>query len=98
MICKFLLELASITSLFFSAIAQHYIVEVHNEAVILGNEAMVACEIPSFVSDLIGVVGWVDGEGNQYGPTRGAYGNPQSYCIPTLDHLIVYICTLSLML
>ena len=55
------------------AVSQKYSVEVHNEAIILGNEALVACQIPSFISDLVEVVGWVDGHGNQF-QAGGPYG------------------------
>ena len=46
------------------AVNQNYETEADNEYVILGNTALVKCEIPSFVSDLIQVVGWEDNMGN----------------------------------
>ena len=34
--------------------------------VILGNDALVKCEIPSFVSDLVTINGWMDDENNDF--------------------------------
>ena len=34
--------------------------------VILGNDALLKCDIPSFVADLVDVFGWFDNEGNEY--------------------------------
>ncbi len=50
-----------------------------NVYVILGNDALVRCTIPSFVADFVSVVGWVDSEGNQFyksgaGRTAGNLG------------------------
>ena len=50
----------------FSVVAQDYITEAHNVHVIIGNVALVKCEIPSFVSDFVSVVSWTDGHGNQF--------------------------------
>ena len=47
-------------------VAQDYITEAHNVHVIIGNVALVKCEIPSFVSDFVSVVSWTDGHGNQF--------------------------------
>jgi hypothetical protein len=57
-------------------VSQDYIVEVHNKHIILGNDILVACEIPSFVSDLIDVVAWVDNQGSQFLPSK--FGNSTS--------------------
>ena len=37
--------------------------------VIIGNSALIKCEIPSFVSDFVNVVSWVDNEGNSILPS-----------------------------
>ena len=34
--------------------------------VILGNDALLKCEVPSFVSDLVDIFGWIDNGGNQF--------------------------------
>ena len=34
--------------------------------VILGNDALLKCEIPSFVSDLVEIFGWLDNEGKEF--------------------------------
>ena len=36
------------------------------ESVILGNDVVVKCNIPSFVADFVSVVGWVDSEGSTF--------------------------------
>ncbi len=56
----------------FSAVSQKYSTKAMDEYVILGNDALVACKVPSFVSDFVDVVGWVDG--NQVENTLGATG------------------------
>ncbi len=43
-----------------------------NEYVILGNDVVMACKIPSFVADFVSVVGWVDSGGNQFYKSGGA--------------------------
>ena len=42
--------------------------------VILGNDALMKCEIPSFVSDFVSVNAWSDNEGNEF-LTNARYGN-----------------------
>ena len=50
--------------------------EVSNEHVILGNDVLITCKIPSFVGDLIDVVAWVDNQGSQFLPSK--FGNSPS--------------------
>ena len=40
--------------------------EAGNEYVILGNDALMKCEVPSFVSDLVQVHNWIDNENNEF--------------------------------
>ena len=37
--------------------------------VIVGNEVLLKCDIPSFVSDFVSVSDWVDSEGIMYSPS-----------------------------
>ncbi len=46
-----------------SAVNQDYLVDVFRTTVINGNDALLKCDIPSFVTDFIEVSGWVDSEG-----------------------------------
>ena len=39
--------------------------EAGNEYVILGNDALMKCEVPSFVTDLVSVTGWTEVENIQ---------------------------------
>lgn len=43
-----------------AVVYQDYRTEADNEFVILGNAAVVKCEIPSFVADFVRVTGWID--------------------------------------
>ena len=48
--------------------------ESDNEYVILGNDALMKCEIPSFVSDLVEVQSWIDNEENLFMKNSFNYG------------------------
>ena len=41
---------------------------VEEEYVIVGNDAIMKCKIPSFVADFVSVVNWQDALGNEYFP------------------------------
>ena len=58
----------------FSVVTQSYISGAHEVYVIVGNSALVKCEIPSFVADFVAVVNWIDNEGNEYFPSETALG------------------------
>ena len=45
------------------------------EYVIVGNDALMKCIIPSFVTDLVSVIGWEDSEGDVYHRSDPALGN-----------------------
>ena len=45
---------------------QNYKTGVEEEYVILGNDALMKCKLPSFVADFVRVVGWEDSEGNSF--------------------------------
>lgn len=47
---------------FFSAVSQLYETDVSREYVILGNDAILKCKIPSFVSDFVTIDSWLDSE------------------------------------
>ena len=46
----------------------------HETYVILGNDALLKCDVPSFVSDLVEISGWVDNQSNEYLPQTIHYG------------------------
>ena len=53
----------------FAVVAQAYSTDAqHKVYVILGNTALVKCEVPSFISDFVSVINWLDNEGNEYFP------------------------------
>ena len=44
---------------------QQYKTSAHEEYIITGNDALMKCSIPSFMSDFVFVASWVDSEGNE---------------------------------
>ena len=51
-------------------VSQSYTSGAHEVYVILGNSALVKCEIPSFVADFVAVTSWVDNSGNEFFPSE----------------------------
>ena len=52
---------------FFSVVFQEFNANVDTENyVIKGNDAILKCDIPSFVTDLVDISGWIDSSGNEY--------------------------------
>ena len=49
---------------YFSVVHQDYSSEASNEYVIVGNDALMKCIVPSFVSDLVEIIAWTDTEEN----------------------------------
>ena len=45
---------------------QSYRVVVHEEQVVMGNDVLLKCVIPSLEADFVSVESWIDSEGNQY--------------------------------
>ena len=56
--------------LFFSVVSQEYTSGAHEVYVIVGNAALIKCDIPSFVADFVSVISWVDNENFEYFPTN----------------------------
>ena len=48
----------------FSVTQQRFETDILRENVIVGNDALFKCSIPSFVSDFVSVQSWQDSEGN----------------------------------
>ena len=42
---------------------QRYEIDILRESVIVGNDALFKCSIPSFVADFVSVDSWMDSEG-----------------------------------
>ena len=53
--------------------SQRYEIDILRESVIVGNDAIFKCSIPSFVSDFVMVDSWVDSEGFNLGSSH--FGN-----------------------
>ena len=54
----------------FLVIEQPYKSGPEEEYVIVGNDALMKCKIPSFVSDFVTVTSWMDNEGKEYYPQK----------------------------
>ena len=60
---------------YFSVAHQDYSSEASNEYVIVGNDALMKCIVPSFVSDLVEIIAWTDTEENIfYRQSSSAWG------------------------
>ena len=53
---------------------QDYSSEASNEYVIVGNDALMKCVVPSFVSDLVEIIAWTDTEENIFYKQSSAWG------------------------
>ena len=59
--------------------SQRYEIDILRESVIVGNDAIFKCSIPSFVSDFVFVDTWVDSEANILGETSSKFGNANDW-------------------
>ena len=60
-------------------VAQSYETDADKEYVILGNSAIVKCDIPSFVADFVSVTSWLEEKaGVTYYHSRKHFGTPVS--------------------
>lgn len=50
-------------------VAQDYLTQVLDEAVLRGNSAILKCVIPSFVADFVSVQAWVSDDGSVIYPS-----------------------------
>ena len=53
-------------SVLFAVVLYIYEIDVFKENVVMGNDALMKCQIPSLVSDLVSVDSWVDSKGNEF--------------------------------
>lgn len=51
--------------LIFAVVSQAYTANVMDESVLKGNTAILKCHIPSFVSDFVTVVSWLQEDGDE---------------------------------
>ena len=63
-----------LSGLCFAAVNQEYETDVGKEYVIVGNNGLMKCDVPSFVADLVRVASWEDSSGRVYSPTNQNYG------------------------
>ena len=70
--------------LFIPVALQSYRVVVHEEQVVLGNEVLLKCIIPSFQADFVSVVSWQDSEGVEH-PANHNEGNSNNASAAALE-------------
>ena len=44
-------------------VSQEYSTKAEDEYVIVGNDVLMKCKVPSFVSDQVTVINWIDNQG-----------------------------------
>ena len=54
------------SDIFVLVAAQPYHVTVPDDSVIVGNDVVIRCNIPSFVTDFLSVTAWVTSEGSEF--------------------------------
>ena len=54
--------------------SQRFEIDILRESVIVGNDAIFKCSIPSFVSDFVFVDTWIDSEANILGSSSFNFG------------------------
>ena len=55
-----------LTEVVFLVVRQKYKTDGSQEYVIVGNDALVKCQYPSFVSEFLTILGWANSEGEFY--------------------------------
>ena len=50
-----------------SVTSQRYEINILPESIIVGNDAVFKCSIPSFVTDIVSVQSWIDSEAQELG-------------------------------
>ena len=73
----------------FSAVVQNYEADVGRENVLLSNDVLFKCNIPSHISDFVSVVGWVDSEGSGVSAAKNTIGNFMVWLLLELRTLLV---------
>ena len=56
---------------YFSVVEQQFDADVFKVNVILGNEVLLSCVLPSHLADLVSVTAWVDSEGTSFTSGHG---------------------------
>ena len=60
--------------LFFIVVSQDYSTRVSDVYVIIGNSALMKCDVPSFVADFVSVNSWINNQGEEYFSTNNNNG------------------------
>ena len=68
----------------FPVVIQTYNTQPIDEYVIVGNDALFKCTIPSYVTDFVSVVSWVDSDGEAILSSRLSHGILNAFIIENL--------------
>ena len=72
----------------FVAVTQDYRTDATIVYVIIGNSALLKCEIPSFVADFVSIYSWIDNAGKEYFSRINLnYGNILINTIPVVKYV-----------
>lgn len=73
----------------FPVALQNYRVVVHEEQVVVGNDVILKCVIPSFEADFVSVGSWIDSEGVEY-PVNYEMGNKTHMTLDAENRIEIY--------
>ena len=76
------------SNILISVVSQDYELDVFKTNILLHNDALVGCVVPSHVGDMLEVQGWVDSEGVELGAGLGRkqFGNK------LVNEFMIYCC------
>ena len=69
-----------LTKFIFLVVSQIYKTDGSQEYVIVGNDALVKCQYPSFVSEFLTILGWANSEGEFYSADQDNHGTGTALC------------------
>lgn len=69
-------------------VSQSYESQVYDEYVIKGNAAILKCNIPSFVSDHVEIIEWIDSNGSHYTRDDNAGNHKYVLCASGASHRV----------
>ena len=77
--------------IFLLVAAQAYHVTVPDDSVIVGNDAVIRCNIPSFVTDFLSVTAWVTSEGSEFQSSTQSGINSTPYSLVVRQFKLTFI-------
>ena len=72
--------------------SQIYKTDASQEYVIIGNDAIIKCQYPSFVADFLNVVGWIDSEGEKFSSSINTGNHKELYVVVNCRFDMTLMC------